>query len=176
MVLQVAAALGAGGVVALAVGTICLRTSGMAFIMITLAFAQMLFFLAVSLKDYGGDDGLSIAARSDFGLFSLADANTLYYAAYGLLLAVLFGLRRLIDARFGMVLRGCRSNERRMAALGFPTLRYKLAAYVLSALVCVLAGVLLASLTRFVAPSYMAWTVSGELIVMTVLGGPTLPS
>lgn len=169
--LQVAAALGAGGVVALAVGTICLRTSGMAFIMITLAFAQMLFFLAVSLKDYGGDDGLSIAARSDFGLFSLADANTLYYAAYGLLLAVLFGLRRLIDARFGMVLRGCRSNERRMAALGFPTLRYKLAAYVLSALVCVLAGVLLANLTRFVAPSYMAWTVSGELIVMTVLGG-----
>ena len=169
--LQVAAALGAGGVVALAVGTICLRTSGMAFIMITLAFAQMLFFLAVSLKDYGGDDGLSIAARSDFGLFSLADANTLYYAAYGLLLVVLFGLRRLIDARFGMVLRGCRSNERRMAALGFPTLRYKLAAYVLSALVCVLAGVLLANLTRFVAPSYMAWTVSGELIVMTVLGG-----
>jgi len=139
--------------------------------MITLAFAQMLFFLAVSLRDYGGDDGLSIAARSDFGLFSLADPNVLYYTAYGLLLAVLFGLHRLIHARFGMVLRGCKSNERRMAALGFPTLRYKLAAYVLSALVCVLAGVLLANLTRFVAPSYMAWTVSGELIVMTVLGG-----
>jgi branched-chain amino acid transport system permease protein len=168
---HVGAALAAGVVVALAVGAICLRTSGMAFIMITLAFAQMLFFLAVSLRDYGGDDGLSIAARSDFGLFSLANPNVLYYTAYGLLLAVLFGLHRLIHARFGMVLRGCRSNERRMAALGFPTLRYKLAAYVLSALVCVLAGVLLANLTRFVAPSYMAWTVSGELIVMTVLGG-----
>jgi branched-chain amino acid transport system permease protein len=168
---HVAAALAAGAVLALAVGAICLRTSGMAFIMITLAFAQMLFFLAVSLKPYGGDDGLSIAARSDFGLFNLSSANSLYYTAYGLLLAVLFGMRRLIDARFGMVLRGCKSNERRMAALGFPTLRYKLAAYVLSALVCVLAGVLLANLTRFVAPSYMAWTVSGELIVMAVLGG-----
>jgi branched-chain amino acid transport system permease protein len=168
---QLAVALAAGSVVALAVGAICLRTSGMAFIMITLAFAQMLFFLAVSLKDYGGDDGLPIAARSDFGLFSLAQANTLYYTAYGLLLAVLFGLHRLLGARFGMVLRGCKSNERRMAALGFPTLRYKLAAYVISALVCVLAGVLLANLTRFVAPAYMAWTVSGELIVMAVLGG-----
>ena len=80
-------------------------------------------------------------------------------------------MHRLIGSRFGMVLRGCKSNERRMAALGFPTLRYKLAAYVLSALVCVLAGMLLANLTRFVAPAYMAWTVSGELIVMTVLGG-----
>jgi len=168
---HVAVALGAGALVALLVGAICLRTSGMAFIMITLAFAQMLFFLAVSLKEYGGDDGLPIAARSDFGLFSLADNVALYYAAYAVLLLVLFGLWRLIHARFGMVLRGCRLNERRMSALGFPTLRYKLAAYVISALVCVLAGVLLGNLTKFVAPAYMAWSVSGELIVMIVLGG-----
>ena len=168
---HVAVALGAGAVVALLVGAICLRTSGMAFIMITLAFAQMLFFLAVSLKEYGGDDGLPIAARSDFGLFSLADNVALYYAAYAVLLLVLFGMWRLIHARFGMVLRGCRLNERRMSALGFPTLRYKLAAYVISALVCVLAGVLLGNLTKFVAPAYMAWSVSGELIVMIVLGG-----
>ncbi len=165
------AALVAGTVVAAAVGAICLRTSGMAFIMITLAFAQMLFFLAVSLKEYGGDDGLPVATRSDFGLFSLANNVVLYYAAYAVLLAVLFFFWRLIHARFGMVLRGCKVNERRMAALGFPTLRYKLAAYVLSALVCVLAGVLMANLTKFVAPSYMAWSVSGELIVMIVLGG-----
>ena len=168
---HVGAALAVGAVVALVVGAICLRTSGMAFIMITLAFAQMLFFLAVSLKEYGGDDGLPVAARSDFGLFSLADGTVLYYFTYGLLLAALVGAWRLMNARFGMVLRGCKSNERRMGALGFPTLRYKLAAYVISALVCVLAGVLLANLTRFVAPSYMAWTVSGELIVMAVLGG-----
>ena len=168
---HIGAALVAGIVIAVLVGAICLRTSGMAFIMITLAFAQMLFFLAVSLKEYGGDDGLPVPARSDFGLFSLADGNVLYYFAYALLLAALYGSWRLMHARFGMVLRGCKSNERRMGALGFPTLRYKLAAYVISALVCVLAGVLLANLTRFVAPSYMAWTVSGELIVMTVLGG-----
>jgi branched-chain amino acid transport system permease protein len=168
---HVAAALVVGALVAAGVGAICLRTSGMAFIMITLAFAQMLFFLAVSLKEYGGDDGLPVATRSDFGLFSLAHNVTLYYAAYVVLLVVLFCFWRLIHARFGLVLRGCKSNERRMAALGYPTLRYKLAAYVLSALVCVLAGVLMANLTKFVSPSYMAWSVSGELIVMIVLGG-----
>lgn len=169
--LHLIVALCAGLILALVVGIICLRTSGMAFIMITLAFAQMLYFLAVSLREYGGDDGLSIATRSNFGWFSLDNANALYYAAFVALLATLFAFHRLIHSRFGMVLRGCKSNPRRMAALGFPTLRYRLAAYVISALVCVLAGVLLANLTRFVAPSYMAWTVSGELIVMAVLGG-----
>jgi branched-chain amino acid transport system permease protein len=169
--LQLAAALAVGALVALAVGAIVLRTSGMAFIMITLAFAQMLYFLAVSLRDYGGDDGLPLNGRSDFGGIDLNDNTALYYLAYALLLAVLVAFGRLIDARFGMVLRGCKSNERRMATLGFPTLRYKLSAYVLSALVCVVAGMLMANLTRFIAPSYMAWTVSGELIVMTVLGG-----
>lgn len=168
---QVVVALGVGAVVALAVGAICLRTSGMAFIMITLAFAQMLFFLAVSLREYGGDDGMQLKGRSLLGPLDLNNATVLYYLAYALVLAVLFFFWRLVHARFGMVLRGCRSNERRMAAMGFPTLRYKLSAYVISALVCVLAGMLMANLTRFVAPSYMAWTVSGELIVMTVLGG-----
>ena len=168
---QLAVALGVGALVALAVGAICLRTSGMAFIMITLAFAQMLFFLAVSLREYGGDDGMQLKARSQFGLLDLNNATLLYYVAYALLLAVLYGFWRLVHSRFGMVLRGCRSNERRMGSMGFPTLRYKLSAYVISALVCVLAGMLMANLTRFVAPSYMAWTVSGELIVMIVLGG-----
>ena len=168
---QLLAALSVGGLVALAVGAICLRTSGMAFIMITLAFAQMLFFLAVSLRDYGGDDGLRLSGRSQFGGLDLESADALYYLAYGLLLAVLGFFARLVPSRFGMVLRGCRSNARRMASLGFPTFRYRLSAYVISALVCVLAGMLLANLARFIAPSYMAWTVSGELIVMTVLGG-----
>jgi branched-chain amino acid transport system permease protein len=170
-IVQLLAALGVGGIVALGVGAICLRTSGMAFIMITLAFAQMLFFLGVSLREYGGDDGMQLKGRSTFGLLDLNNATVLYYLAYGLLLAVLYGFWRLVHARFGMVLRGCRSNPRRMASLGFPTLRYRLSAYVISALVCVLAGMLMANLTRFVSPSYMAWTVSGELIVMTVLGG-----
>jgi branched-chain amino acid transport system permease protein len=170
-VVQLLAALVVGTVVALAVGAICLRTSGMAFIMITLAFAQMVFFLAVSLREYGGDDGMQIKARSQFGALDLNNSTVLYYLAYALVLAVLFFFWRLVHARFGMVLRGCRSNPRRMASMGFPALRYRLSAYVISALVCVLAGMLMANLTRFVAPSYMAWTVSGELIVMTVLGG-----
>ena len=164
-------ALAVGGVVAVVLGLICLRTSGMAFIMITLAFAQMFYFLAFTLKQYGGDDGLTIAARSDFGLFTLASNTTLYYFAFALLVACLLAFHRLVHARFGMVLRGCRANERRMAALGFPTLRYKLTAYVISALVCVIAGVLLANLTKFAAPSYMSWQGSGDLIVMIVLGG-----
>jgi branched-chain amino acid transport system permease protein len=169
--LQLAAATGVGAVVAAIIGLVCLRTSGMAFIMITLAFGQMFYFLAISLKQYGGDDGLTIDARSDFGLFSLASNTALYYAAYGALLVCLLAFWRLVHSRFGMVVRGCRSNERRMAALGFPTLRYKLTAYVISALVCVVAGMLLANLTKFAAPSYMAWQTSGDLIVMIVLGG-----
>jgi branched-chain amino acid transport system permease protein len=143
----------------------------MAFIMITLAFAQMFYFLCISLKQYGGDDGLTILARSNFGIGSLESNTVLYYVAFAVLVACLVLFNRLVHSRFGMVLRGCRSNERRMAALGFPTLRYKLVAYVISALVCTLAGVLLANLTKFAAPSYMAWQASGDLIVMVVLGG-----
>jgi branched-chain amino acid transport system permease protein len=168
---HLAAALAAGAVVAVTVGWVCLRTTGVAFIMITLAFAQMLYFLAVSLKLYGGDDGLTIAARSDFGVLDLSHNTVFYYAVFAILVGLLYVLRRLVDSRFGWVLRGSRSNARRMEALGFPTLRYRLAAYVISALVCVVAGVLLANLTRFASPSYMQWQASGDLIVMIVLGG-----
>ena len=168
---QFAVALVVGALVAIVIGLVCLRTSGVAFIMITLAFAQMFYFLCISLKQYGGDDGLTILARSDFGLFSLNSNTVLYYFALLLLVACLGFFQRLVNSRFGMVLRGCKSNERRMAALGFPTLRYKLTAYVISALVCVVAGALLANLTKFAAPSYMAWQQSGDLIVMVVLGG-----
>jgi branched-chain amino acid transport system permease protein len=169
--IQLAVAIIFGAVVASVIGLVCLRTSGMAFIMITLAFAQMIYFLAISLKQYGGDDGLTIANCSNFGLFTLENNTVLYYTVLVVLLGCLFACQRLVHSRFGMVLRGCRSNERRMAALGFPTLRYKLTAYVISALVCVIAGMFLANLTKFAAPSYMAWQASGDLIVMIVLGG-----
>ena len=168
---HVAAALAVGAISALVVGWVCLRTTGVAFIMITLAFAQMFYFLAVSLKNYGGDDGLSIAARSNFAIFDITSNTALYYVAYVVLVVILASLHRLIDSRFGMVIRGCKSNERRMSALGFPTLRYKLTAYVISALICVIAGVLLGNLTRFASPSYMQWQASGDLIVMIVFGG-----
>ena len=168
---HVAMALAAGLVFAIGIGIVALRTHGMIFIMITLAFAQMGYFLAVSLKNYGGDDGLPLAMRSDFGIFNLANNVVLYYTIFVCLAATLWFFSRLIGSRFGYVLRGSKSNQRRMLALGFPVFRYQLTAYVISALICVIAGFLLANLTKFASPSYMAWAVSGDLIVIIILGG-----
>ena len=153
-------------------GLVCMRTSGIAFIMITLAFAQMFYFLGVSLKQYGGDDGLTIVQRSDFGpLFSIQGNTGLYYLALGLTAATLYLSWRFVHARFGRLLLGTKSNLRRMRALGFPVLRYQVAAYVISGCVCGVAGLLLANFTNFASPAYMYWTVSGDLIVMVILGG-----
>lgn len=165
------AALGVGLLAATLIGLICLRTGGVAFIMITLAFAQMAYYFAVGLKNYGGDDGLPIASRSDFGVLNITDNTVFYYLVFAVLMLTLYGLHRIVNARFGMVPRGAKSNRRRMAALGFSTLKYELGAYVISALICVVAGVLLANLTNFASPSYMEWPVSGEIIAMVVLGG-----
>src|SRR5690554_6464210 len=164
-------ALAACGLTGLVTGAIALRTQGIAFIMITLAFAQMFYFVFVSLSPYGGDDGLRLAAGSRLAGLTLTQPGVLYAVALVVLFAALYGTRRLVAARFGMVLRGARINERRMLALGFPTFRYRLAAYVISAMLCGVAGVLYANLTQFAAPSYMSWAMSGELIVMVVLGG-----
>ncbi|MGE3990410.1 branched-chain amino acid ABC transporter permease [Pseudorhodoplanes sp.] len=152
-------------------GAISLRTSGMAFIMITLAFAQMFYFLGVSLKQYGGDDGLQILERSDLWPLSIKTNTGLYYLAYVLLLVTLYLSWRLVHARFGRVLRASKSNAPRMRVLGFPVFRYQLAAYVLSGCICGVAGFLLGNLTNFTSPAYMFWTVSGDLIVMVMLGG-----
>ena len=168
---QIGTALVAGTLLATVVGAVCLRARGMAFIMITLAFAQMGFFLVVGMKQYGGDDGLALATRSRFGSFAPDDPRVLYYAVYVLLLVTLYCIRRLASARFGLVLRACRQNQDRLPTLGIPLFRYRLVAYVLSALICTLAGVLLANLTRFASPAYMQWQMSGELVVMAVLGG-----
>ncbi len=159
------------GITGLATGAVALRTQGIAFIMITLAFAQMFFFVFVSLSPYGGDDGLRLATGSRLLGTPLTQPGWLYATALFVLLAALYGTHRLVGSRFGMVLRGGRINERRMRALGFPTFRYRLAAYVLSAMLCGVAGVFYANLTQFAAPSYMSWAMSGELIVMVVLGG-----
>ena len=159
------------GLVGWITALICLRTSGIAFIMITLAFAQMFYFLGVSLKQYGGDDGLQIDRRSNFFPLSI-DSNTgLYYLSLALLLATLYLSWRFVHARFGRVLRGAKSNARRMRVLGFPLLRYQVAAYAVSGCICGVAGLLLANLTKFASPAYMFWTVSGDLIVMVMLGG-----
>jgi branched-chain amino acid transport system permease protein len=165
-------AVGAAAAVALLVGAVSLRTSGVYFIMITLAFAQMLYFLGVSLKTYGGDDGMSLPGRSRFGgLLDLEDPAVFYYVVLGLLVALHYVCYRLMRSRFGMVVRGCRSNERRMQAIGFPTFRYKLTAFVIAGAMCGAAGVLLVNFTKYMSPAFMHWTRSGEIMVMVILGG-----
>jgi branched-chain amino acid transport system permease protein len=169
--LHLAVALGCGTIAAALIGAVCLRTSGMAFIMITLAFAQMSYFVAVSLKGFGGDEGLSLPHRSRLWPFDLTNDTTLYYVVFACLLLALIFVHRFAAARFGLLIRAGRTNPDRLATLGFPLLRYRLASYVISALICVIAGVFLANLTRFVSPSMMHWSVSGDLIVAVVLGG-----
>jgi len=169
--LQLLAVVASTAAVGALTGLVVLRTQGMAFIMITLAFAQMFYYLGVSLKEYGGDDGMSLPGRSVLAPLNLESDRQLYYLILALLVATLYLSWRLVHSRFGHVLRGIRSNERRMKALGFATLRYKLAVYVIAGVVTGIAGFLLANLTNYVSPSYSAWTVSGEMVVMVILGG-----
>jgi len=165
-------ALLASGLFALGVGALCLRTRGVYFIMITLAFAQMIYYVASGLDRYGGDDGLTIYKRSQFfEPINLSNKTFFYYLCFVLLLACVYLVWRLVHSRFGMVIQGARSNERRMRAIGFPVYRYKLTCFVISGVMCGLAGVLLANHTDFINPSIMFWTRSGDLIVMAVLGG-----
>jgi branched-chain amino acid transport system permease protein len=157
--------------VGLITGAISLRTSGIAFIMITLAFAQMGYFVFVSLKNYGGDDGTPVTNTSKFFGLDLGNAYTVYIIAFLLLCLITWWMARLRISPFGMVLRGARQNARRINAIGLPSLKYKLSAYVLSAVICGMAGLLLANLNAFASPSTLSWLVSGDLIVMVVLGG-----
>jgi branched-chain amino acid transport system permease protein len=157
---------------ALTVGALSLRTRGVYFIMITLAFAQMVYYVAIGLDRYGGDDGMTIYKRSQFGAaIDLSNKTVFYYVCLALLLATIYLVWRLVHSRFGMVIQGARSNERRMRAIGFPTYRYKLLCFVFAGMLCGLAGVLLANHTDFISPALMHWTRSGDLIVMAVLGG-----
>jgi branched-chain amino acid transport system permease protein len=160
------------GLFALGVGALSLRTRGVYFIMITLAFAQMVYYIANGLDRYGGDDGLTIHHRSEFGgLVNLSNRTFFYYLCLALLLASVYGVWRIVNSRFGQVIQGARSNDRRMRAIGFPTFRYKLVCFVIAGVLCGLSGVLLANHTNFISPALMHWTRSGDLIVMAVLGG-----
>src|SRR5215813_5334716 len=165
-------AIAASALYALVVGALSLRTRGVYFIMITLAFAQMIYYVAIGLDRYGGDDGLTIYKRSQFGaLLDLNNRTVFYYLCLVLLLAGIYLVWRIVNSRFGMVIQGSRSNERRMSAIGFPTFRYKLTCFVISGMICGLSGVLLANHTDFINPSVMSWIRSGDLMVMAVLGG-----
>jgi branched-chain amino acid transport system permease protein len=165
------AAMAVAGVAAAVIGALSLRTSGVQFIMITLAFAQMGFFLFVGLKAYGGDDGLLIRRRNIAPGLDLRDQNQLYWLCLGFLVAWLLLQWRIVESRFGRVLEGIRQNERRMAAIGIATYRYKLVSFVIAGMGCGLAGALTANYLRFVSPDLMAWQKSGEIMVMVILGG-----
>jgi branched-chain amino acid transport system permease protein len=166
----------ASALFALIVGALSLRTRGVYFIMITLAFAQMIYYAALGMDRYGGDDGMTIRRRSQFGgLLDLNNRVLFYYLCFAILIGSIYLVRRLVNSRFGMVVQGTRSNERRMRAIGFPTFRYKLICFVVAGALCGLAGALLANHTEFVSPAIMFWTRSGDLMVYVVLGGLGTP-
>ena len=168
--LHLATTLTVTAVIAAPIGWIALRTRGIAFIMITLAFAQLFYYVFVSLKAFGGDDGISLQSLSDFG--GLTGSKTAIYVSLSVALGLsLWLIHRIVNSRFGLVLRATQVNERRVNALGTQSLPYRLVAYVISAEMCALGGYFLANLTGFVSPSLMSWMVSGELIVMVLLGG-----
>jgi len=160
------------GLFALLIGAISLRTKGVYFIMITLAFAQMLYYLMISLKAYGGDDGLSLAGRSSLGLgLDISQDGPFYYLVLALAVAVFALLHRLLNSDLGHALQAIRENEPRMLALGFPVYRIKLMVFTLAGALAGLAGALLANQGGFVSPSMMQWSESGMLMVMVILGG-----
>ncbi len=157
---------------AVAIGAISLRTRGVYFIMITLAFAQMVYYVAVGLKRYGGEDGLNLPARSGVGIgIDLGNDVAFYYVVLALLVAVLVAFDRMLDARFGRALIGIRENEARMESLGYPTFRFRLAAFAIAGAVAGLAGALFANHNLFVSPAALHWTQSATFVVMVILGG-----
>ena len=170
--LQWAVAILASALVALPIGAISVRTRGIYFIMITLAFTQMLYYLGISVEEYGGDDGMRLKVKSQFsGLLDLDNPVSFYYLTLALLLACIYVVHRLVHSRFGMVIRAAKSNEARTRAVGFSPYPYQLAAFVISGAMCGLAGALLANHTAYIAPAFMDWTRSGEIMFMVILGG-----
>jgi len=169
--LQFAVAIAASAAIALVIGAVSIRTSGVYFIMITLAFTQMLFYLGISLEEFGGDDGMRLAARSRFAGLDLASATPFYYFVLAILAAFLYVVHRVVNSRFGMVIRAAKSNEARTRALGFSPYPYKLAAFVIAGAMGGVAGALLVNQTAYLTPEFMNWTRSGEIMFMVILGG-----
>lgn len=159
-----------GAALALLIGAISLRTRGVYFIMITLAFAQMIYYVFVSLKAYGGEDGMTLPRRSAFAI-DLASDTAYYYVVLGVVALAIYLVHRLINSRFGRVVQGVRENEVRMEAIGYPVFRYKLVTFVVAGALASLAGALLANQTCMVSPNLVHWSQSGSLMVMVILGG-----
>lgn len=153
------------------IGALSLRTRGLYFIMITLAFAQLVYYVGSGLEAYGGDDGLNISRSRFPGLIDLRDKASFYWLCFALLCASLWFCGRYANSHFGLVLRGAKSNELRMTALGFPVFRYRLTAFTIAGALGGLSGILLANEGAYVSPAMMSWMKSGDLIVIVVLGG-----
>jgi len=167
-----AAAMAIAAAAAAAIGAVSLRTRGVYFIMITLAFAQMLFYLVNSMKAYGGDEGLNIRRRSDFGFgLNLKDDLTFYFVVLAFLVLALVIVHRIMASRFGRVVLAMRDDDARAEALGFPTFRYKLVLFVIGGALGGLAGALMVNQQNYVNPNVLHWTQSGTLMVMVILGG-----
>ncbi len=164
------AAIAASALAAWLIGAVSLRTRGVYFIMITLAFAQMMFYLVNSMKAYGGDEGLTLAVRADLG-FDLGSEVAFYYVVLFILAVSLYALHRMMQARFGRVVIAIRENEARAEAIGLPVYRYKLACFVIAGAAGGLAGALLASHGKYVNPNVLHWLQSGTLMIMVILGG-----
>ncbi len=168
---QIPIAVAVTALFALLTGLICLRTKGVYFIMITMAFAQMIYYLIVSIEEYGGDDGLVIDTRSQLPFIDLDDPLQLYGLCFVSLLVAMGLVWMIVNSRFGMVIQGAKGNEERMRTLGFNTYAYRLTAYVISGAMCGYAGALLGNFTTFISPEMMDWSRSGELMFMVILGG-----
>lgn len=169
-------AAGAAALFSAATGLIALRTRGVYFIMITLSFAQMAFYVAASLSAFGGDDGMAIAARSTFfGVRFLKSDLSLAILAVALLVIALALFGRIAASRFGLMLRAGRANEAKLSALGLSPYRHRLIALAMAGAAAGIAGALLANQVEYVSPATMGWHMSGELIVMVVLGGIASP-
>ena len=164
-------AIAVAGLVALPIGAISLRTTGVYFIMITLAFAQMIYYFAISWPAYGGEDGLSIYVRNSFPGLNTAQPLPYFLICFTVLMAALLIFRLIEGSRFGSALQAARQNGVRLAAVGIPPFKVRLVAFVLSAMITGLAGALYADLNRFVGPSMLSWHMSGELMVLIILGG-----
>ena len=164
-------AMACSALLALAVGALALRTRQVYFIMVTLAFSQMVYFLVIGMQTFGSDNGMSLPRRSPMAPFNLANDRSFYYVVLVLLSGSLLALRAIARSRFGTVIQGIRENESRMAAIGYPVYRYKLACFVIAGALAGLAGALLANQNSYVSPRLLDWIQSGNLLVMLILGG-----
>ncbi|WP_299503173.1 branched-chain amino acid ABC transporter permease [uncultured Roseobacter sp.] len=161
----------AGALAALAIGALSLRTSGVYFIMITLAFGQMLYYFAISWPAYGGEDGLSIYVRNGFPGLNTLDPIQFFAIAFVILAATLLAAGRLAASAFGLALSAARQNAVRVETVGLSPYRLRLLAFVISGAITALAGALFADLNRFVSPTMFSWQMSGEIMIFVILGG-----